>query len=98
MRCCRPGISTSIIYVLDEKTGLILDQYLVGNALRSAYYINGRLFASSYEIDGDRITSTGPNFWEKVLRETCYRGGPPCVRSLQLNSVESCVLTRSTRK
>lgn len=83
-------------FVMDEKTGLMLDSYLVGQTLYSAYYISGKLYDTTYELAADGgMTIRGPSYGEEVEQTTCLTGSTRlCAKSLQFTGVQICHLKR----
>lgn len=82
-------------FLMDEKTGLMLDSYVVGQTLYSAYYINGKLYDTSYELAPDGLTIRGPTYGEEIEQTTCLTGSTRfCAKSLQFTGVQICHLKR----
>ena len=82
-------------FIMDEKSGLLLDSYLDGSSLFSAFYISGKLYHFTYELAQDRIAMRSPFYQEETIRATCYRGSTSlCVKSLRLLGMQACNLTR----
>jgi hypothetical protein len=83
-------------FIMDEKTGLMLDSYLVGQTLYSAYFISGKLYDTTYELAPDGgLTIRGPSYGEEIEQTTCLTGSTRlCAKSLQFAGVQICHLKR----
>lgn len=82
-------------FLMDEKTGLMLDSYLIGQTLYSAYYIGGKLYDITYELGADGLTMHGPSYVEEVEQTTCLVGSTTlCAKSLQFAGLQLCHLKR----
>lgn len=83
-------------YAIDEHNGLILDSYLLGDTLYSAFTISGNLIPARYEISRPGVMVVEmPNLTVNPVRESCVEGNPQlCAHSFRLNSVQRCELQR----
>lgn len=82
-------------FVMDEKTGLMLDSYFSGRTLYSAYSISGKFYDVSYERTAEGLTMRSPYYDEEPVGSTCFKGSTKlCEKSLQLLGVQDCHLKR----
>jgi hypothetical protein len=83
-------------YAIDEHNGLILDSYLLGSTLYSAFTIGQVLIPARYELTAaGRMTVEMPSLAVVPVRTSCVEGNPQlCARSFRLNSVQRCELQK----
>ena len=82
-------------WVIDEKNGIILDQYWTGNRFSGAFTVQSSTIISSYWIEGDDLMVEFFSFNAKPVNKT---GGDneeiPFVESYSIKSFQKAVLRR----
>lgn len=81
-------------YVLDEKNGILIDQFYSDNVLRELYLVNGRFFTGASIKTGDTMVVEHTSFWSNPLRSTSLEDGSFPVKSYALRDYTKCVLSK----
>lgn len=50
-----PADTTGTHWIIDEKNGILLDQYWVGNKLCGAFTVMGKTIINSYRVENDKM-------------------------------------------
>ena len=83
-------------WVIDEKNGLKLDTFLLGNRLYSPFTINRLLITATYERTGTAIRIELPTYSAKPIRRTCLTGNANlCASSHALYRMQTCVFRKA---
>ncbi len=81
-------------YILDEKNGILIDQFYSANVLRELYVVNGRIFSGSTSKAGDAMTMEHTSYWANPLHRTSLPDGSFPVSSYALRDHTVCKLTK----
>ena len=81
-------------YVLDEKNGILIDQFYSDNVLRELYLVNGRFFTGVSIKTGDVLIVEHTSFWSNPLRTTSLEDGSFPVKSFALRDHTKCILNK----
>ena len=81
-------------FVIDEKNGFLIDNFLSNNALHSQFTINGNLVTTRFELVKDSITVELTMFDTRTPRKTKLTNGDFEVSSFNLKYVQRGVLKR----
>lgn len=85
-------------WAIDERNGIIIDQYWTGNRFTSMFTVQNSTILDSYWIDGDKLiaefyaTGTKPNTTSGAGTEDS-----PTVNSYAVKSYQKAVLKRKTK-
>jgi hypothetical protein len=82
-------------FLVDEKNGLFLDNYLLGNLLTSQFTVSGNLVTTRFELHGDTIAVEMTIYDAKTPRQSKLTGAAIEVSSYRWKSTQHGVLTRS---
>ncbi len=82
-------------WVIDERNGIVLDQYWIGNRLSGAFRVQTSTILNSYRVEGDRLMIEFFNLTTEPVGKT---GGTskdvPVVESFGIKSFQQAVLRR----
>ena len=84
-------------FVIDEKNGFLIDNYLAGNILYSQFTINGNLVTTRFELQGQSMLVELTMFDVRSPRLTKLTGGSFEVASFSPKYVQRGVLRRARR-
>ena len=82
-------------YSLDEKNGILIDQFYSANVLRELYVVNGKIFSGSTTKNGDALVMEHSSYWANPLRITSLPDGSFQVSSYALRDHTVCKLKKT---
>jgi hypothetical protein len=82
-------------FLVDEKNGLLLDNYLLGNVLLSQFTVSGNFVSTRFELRGDIIEVEMTIYDAKTPRQSKLTGAAIEVNSYRWKSTQHGTLTRS---
>ena len=83
-------------YILDEKNGILIDQFYSAENLRELYVVNGKVFTGSTTKSGDELKMEHTSFWANPLHQTSLPDGSFPVSSYALRDHTICKLSKKT--
>ncbi len=92
----RPHDSTGLHWVIDERNGIILDQYYTGNRLTGAFTVMQSTLVNSYELRGDSLLVEFYSFSKDPVRESGSRADSSEVKvmSYRITGYQRAILRR----
>jgi hypothetical protein len=81
-------------YILDEKNGILIDQFYGAAHLRELYVVNGKIFTGSTTKSGDVLTMEHTSYWANPLHQTSLPDGSFPVSSYALRDHTICKLSK----
>jgi hypothetical protein len=82
-------------WMVDEKNGILLDQYFIGGKLYSVFSVGGTTIVNSYWREGDRLAVEFASFPAKAVRTSgAGTEESPTVESYAVRSYQKGILAR----
>ena len=83
-------------FIIDEKNGFLIDNYLSGNTLYSQFTINGNLVTTRFELQGETMAVELTMFDASNPRRTKLTGGSFEVASFSPKYIQRGILQRES--
>lgn len=82
-------------WVVDEKNGILLDQYVIGGKLFCVFKVGGSTIVNSYGLEGDTLQVEFVSYPAKAVRTSgAGTEESPTVESYAVRSYQKGILTR----
>jgi hypothetical protein len=87
--------TTGVHWVIDEKNGIIIDQYWVGNKLSGAFTVMNNTIINNYWLEKGRLVAEFYSISAKPINTTGLgTDESPAVSSYKVGSYQKAILTR----
>ena len=91
----KPVDSSGVHWVIDERNGIILDQYWVGNRFTGAFSVQQSTLVNSYYLEDNKLIVEFTGFGKKPVNTTgAGTDESPTVDSYQVRSYQKAILYR----